>query len=112
MLREIDGLIAHGVEYIYFIDEIFLPQKDLLAALAQRSVKIGVQTRVDLWPEEMIEMLAFNFDGAGAAIARVTYPPELPGGETEERLEFVHPGDLSCILFGDGDSDSCYRLEE
>lgn len=57
VLREIDGLIAQGAEYIYFIDEIFLPQKDLLAALAQRSVKIGVQTRIDLWPEEMIEML-------------------------------------------------------
>ena len=58
VLREIDSLIAQGVEYIYLIDEIFLPQKDLLAALAERPVKIGVQTRIDLWPEEMIEMLA------------------------------------------------------
>lgn len=58
VLREIDCLIAQGVEYIYLIDEIFLPQKDLLAALAERPVKIGVQTRIDLWPEEMIEMLA------------------------------------------------------
>ncbi len=58
ILSEIDRLIAQGVEYIYFIDEIFLPQKDLLAALAERRVKIGVQTRIDLWPEDAIEMLA------------------------------------------------------
>ena len=30
ILEEVDGLIAQGVEYIYFIDEIFLPNKELL----------------------------------------------------------------------------------
>jgi anaerobic magnesium-protoporphyrin IX monomethyl ester cyclase len=58
VMEEVDGLIAQGVEYIYFIDEIFLPQKDLLKALAERNIKIGVQTRIDLWNEQAIEMLA------------------------------------------------------
>jgi B12-binding domain/radical SAM domain protein of rhizo-twelve system len=58
ILEELDGLVEHGVEYIYFIDEIFLPQKDLLRAIAARPVKIGVQTRIDLWNEEAIELLA------------------------------------------------------
>jgi len=54
----VDALIGQGVEYIYFIDEIFLPQKDFLKALADRPVKIGIQTRLDLWNEQVIEMLA------------------------------------------------------
>lgn len=58
VLDEIDTLIAQGVEYIYFIDEIFIPQRDLLRALADRPVKIGVQTRIDLWNEEAISQLA------------------------------------------------------
>ena len=33
VLDEVDGLIAQGVEYIYFIDEIFLPNKELLEGL-------------------------------------------------------------------------------
>ncbi len=32
ILEELDGLIAQGVEYVYFIDEIFLPNKELLEA--------------------------------------------------------------------------------
>jgi B12-binding domain/radical SAM domain protein of rhizo-twelve system len=58
VLEEVDALIAQGVEYIYFIDEIFIPQRDLLRALAERDVKIGVQTRIDLWNEEAIQLLA------------------------------------------------------
>lgn len=57
LLPEIDGLIAQGVRYIYFIDEIFLPQRQLLEALAARDVIFGVQTRLDLWKPEMIELL-------------------------------------------------------
>jgi anaerobic magnesium-protoporphyrin IX monomethyl ester cyclase len=57
VLEELDGLLEHGVEYIYFIDEIFLPNKELLEGLASRTVKIGIQTRIDLWSEEMIELL-------------------------------------------------------
>lgn len=57
ILEELDGLIAQGVEYVYFIDEIFLPNRELLEALADRPVKIGIQTRIDLWNHESIDLL-------------------------------------------------------
>jgi anaerobic magnesium-protoporphyrin IX monomethyl ester cyclase len=57
ILAELDGLLAHGIEYVYFIDEIFLPNKELLEALAARSVSFGVQTRIDLWTEPMLDLL-------------------------------------------------------
>jgi anaerobic magnesium-protoporphyrin IX monomethyl ester cyclase len=57
LLVEIDGLIAQGVRYFYFIDEIFLPQKPLLEALCARNVSFGVQTRIDLWKPEMLRLL-------------------------------------------------------
>jgi anaerobic magnesium-protoporphyrin IX monomethyl ester cyclase len=57
ILEELDGLIAQGIEYVYFIDEIFLPNRALLAALIERPVKFGVQTRIDLWKPEMLELL-------------------------------------------------------
>jgi anaerobic magnesium-protoporphyrin IX monomethyl ester cyclase len=57
VLEEIDGLIGQGVEYLYFIDEIFLPNRPLLEALGAREIRFGVQTRLDLWKPEMIELL-------------------------------------------------------
>lgn len=57
LLEEIDGLIAQGSTYLYFIDEIFLPQKPLLEALVERPVVFGVQTRIDLWSPAMLELL-------------------------------------------------------
>ena len=57
LLTEIDHLIAQGVHYLYFIDEIFLPQRPLLEALAQRDVAFGVQTRIDLWKPDMLRLL-------------------------------------------------------
>ncbi len=60
VLAEIDQLIARGVDYIYFIDEIFGVGKQvriLLAELAQRPVSIGFQTRIDLWDEAGIDLL-------------------------------------------------------
>ncbi|MGN6100887.1 MAG: TIGR04295 family B12-binding domain-containing radical SAM protein [Devosia sp.] len=57
VLEEIDRLIAQGVGYVYFIDEIFLPQKPLLEGLAQRNIQFGVQTRIDLWKPELLELL-------------------------------------------------------
>ncbi|WP_349370745.1 TIGR04295 family B12-binding domain-containing radical SAM protein [Salinarimonas sp.] len=57
VLAEIDGLIAQGVGYLYFIDEIFLPQKALLEALIERPVVFGVQTRIDLWKPDLLELL-------------------------------------------------------
>jgi len=58
ILGELDGLLRQDVKYVYFIDEIFLPRPDLLQALAQKKVKIGIQTRIDLWNHEMIDLLA------------------------------------------------------
>ncbi len=57
MLQEIDGLIAQGAEYLYFIDEIFLPQRPLLEALVTRPVQFGIQTRIDLWKPDMLALL-------------------------------------------------------
>ncbi len=57
LLAEIDGLIDQGATYLYFIDEIFLPNRPLLEALARRPVQFGVQTRIDLWKPEMLDLL-------------------------------------------------------
>jgi B12-binding domain/radical SAM domain protein of rhizo-twelve system len=59
--EELDGLVAQGIEYVYFIDEIFLPYQDVLEAIRERRIKFGIQTRIDLWSEKMIRLLA----GAG-----------------------------------------------
>jgi phosphoenolpyruvate carboxylase len=42
---------------LYFIDEIFLPHPELLEALAARQVKIGIQTRIDLWNHPTLDLL-------------------------------------------------------
>jgi B12-binding domain/radical SAM domain protein of rhizo-twelve system len=60
LITEVDRLVARGVDYVYFIDEIFGVGKNvlkLLEALAQREVKIGFQTRIDLWTEETLDLL-------------------------------------------------------
>ncbi|MDQ2804285.1 MAG: TIGR04295 family B12-binding domain-containing radical SAM protein [Pseudomonadota bacterium] len=57
LLTEIDGLIRQGVGYVYFIDEIFLPQRPLLEALRVRPIAFGVQTRIDLWTPQMLDLL-------------------------------------------------------
>ena len=60
LLREVDTVIGRGVEYIYFIDEIFGVGKNvrlLLEGIAERPVKIGFQTRIDLWNEETLDLL-------------------------------------------------------
>ncbi len=57
VLEEIDGLIAQGVTYVYFIDEIFLPNEPLLLALVDRRIEFGIQTRIDLWKPEMLDLL-------------------------------------------------------
>ena len=57
LLAEIDRLVEQGVTYLYFIDEIFLPQEPLLAALVQRKVSFGVQMRIDLWKPEQLALL-------------------------------------------------------
>jgi B12-binding domain/radical SAM domain protein of rhizo-twelve system len=57
ILEELDGLIAAGAGYVYFIDEIFLPNKELLEAIRLRPVQFGVQTRIDLWTPPMLDLL-------------------------------------------------------
>lgn len=60
VLAEIDQLIARGVDYVYFIDEIFGVGKQahvLLKEIAQRPLSIGFQSRIDLWSEETLAML-------------------------------------------------------
>lgn len=61
IVEEIDRLVAQGVTYVYFIDEIFLPDRHLLSALESRPLDFGVQTRIDLWSNEMLDRLG----GAG-----------------------------------------------
>ncbi len=60
VLAEIDALVARGVRYIYFIDEIFGVGRNvrtMLEAIATRPVTIGFQTRIDLWDEEGFDLL-------------------------------------------------------
>ncbi len=57
ILAEVDRLVEAGVAYLYFIDEIFLPNSALLDALAERKIQYGIQTRLDLWKPAMIEKL-------------------------------------------------------
>ena len=60
VLAEIDRLVEHGIEYIYFIDEIFgvgRKVRELLEGIAARPVSIGLQTRVDLWDEDSLDLL-------------------------------------------------------
>jgi len=60
VLSEVDTLIARGVDYIYWIDEIFGVGKavrELLKELSRRKITIGLQTRIDLWDEESLDLL-------------------------------------------------------
>jgi len=57
VLAELDELIGNGVRYVYFIDEIFLPDKKLLEALVERDIEFGVQMRIDNWSTEMLDLL-------------------------------------------------------
>ena len=60
VIEEVDRLIARGVDYIYWIDEIFGVGKNvlrLLEELAKRPISIGLQTRIDLWNEETLDLL-------------------------------------------------------
>ena len=60
VLQEIDTLVSRGVQYVYFIDEIFgvgMNMRRLLEGIAERPVKIGLQTRIDLWNEESLDLL-------------------------------------------------------
>jgi anaerobic magnesium-protoporphyrin IX monomethyl ester cyclase len=55
--EELDGLVSNGVEYVYFIDEIFLAFAPVLEVITERGIKFGIQTRIDLWNHSMIDLL-------------------------------------------------------
>jgi anaerobic magnesium-protoporphyrin IX monomethyl ester cyclase len=57
VLAELDMLVADGVRYVYFIDEIFLPDRKLLEAVRDRDVEFGVQMRIDNWTPDMLDLL-------------------------------------------------------
>ncbi|HKW19127.1 MAG TPA: TIGR04295 family B12-binding domain-containing radical SAM protein [Terriglobales bacterium] len=60
VLEEVDTLVSREVDYIYWIDEIFgvgKPVRQLLQELAKRKITIGLQTRIDLWDEESLDLL-------------------------------------------------------
>jgi B12-binding domain/radical SAM domain protein of rhizo-twelve system len=57
ILEELDALIAQGVRYVYFIDEIFVPDRRLLEAVEKRKIQFGVQMRIDNWSPPMLELL-------------------------------------------------------
>jgi anaerobic magnesium-protoporphyrin IX monomethyl ester cyclase len=60
VLLEIDCLVARGVDYVYFIDEIFGVGKNvrrLLQGIAERELSIGFQSRIDLWNEDRLDLL-------------------------------------------------------
>jgi anaerobic magnesium-protoporphyrin IX monomethyl ester cyclase len=60
VLEEVDTLISRGVDYIYWIDEIFGVGKtvrQLLEELSTRRITMGLQTRIDLWDEETLDLL-------------------------------------------------------
>ena len=60
VLSEIDRLMKRGVDYIYFIDEIFgvgANVRLLLEGIAGRNISIGCQSRIDLWDEESLDLL-------------------------------------------------------
>ena len=56
--RSSTGCIAQGVRYVYFIDEIFLPDRALLEALAAaRRRSSACRSRIDNWSREMLDLL-------------------------------------------------------
>ncbi|WP_431270359.1 hypothetical protein [Dankookia sp. P2] len=48
-------MAAQKVGYLYFIDEISLPQCLLLEALVRRGLQFGIVTSIDLWRPEMLD---------------------------------------------------------
>ncbi len=104
VLREIDRLLRQGVEYIYFIDEIFLPDTTLLIALAARRLHFGIQTRIDLWKPEMLERLGeagcVSIEAGVESLSelgrqRLDKPCRLSTSEITERLIFAK----ECVPF-------------
>ena len=85
IVAELDRFLDQGVGYIYFIDEIFLPDKKLLETFAQRSFRFGIQTRIDLWSEELLTMLG----NAGCVSLEAGVESMLAEGPSTAKLIFA-----------------------
>ena len=57
VLDEFDDLVAQGARYVYFVDEIFIPDRALLEALVSRRIPFGVQMRIDQYTRDMLDLL-------------------------------------------------------
>jgi B12-binding domain/radical SAM domain protein of rhizo-twelve system len=84
--EELDGLIAAGAGYIYFIDEIFLPYRNVLETIAARKIRFGIQTRIDLWNKEMIDLLA---DAGCVSIEALDKKCKISTAEISDRLVYA-----------------------
>ncbi|WP_438017287.1 TIGR04295 family B12-binding domain-containing radical SAM protein [Sorangium sp. So ce315] len=128
VLDELDGLLAQGVRYVYFIDERFLPDRHLLEALCARDVVFGVQLRIDGWSREMLDLLGRA--GCVSIEAGVEGPSRAAGGAPARRCS-ASAEELTALLVharrsvpfvqadlrrasgddGDGDPDAMDALE-
>jgi B12-binding domain/radical SAM domain protein of rhizo-twelve system len=57
VLAELDGLIAAGARYVYFIDEIFLPDRRLLEGVRERDIAFGIRMRIGSWTPSVLDLL-------------------------------------------------------
>lgn len=60
VLADIEAIQRNGLDYVYFIDEIFGCGRQaaaLLEALTAVGIQFGMQTRIDLWNEGSLEAL-------------------------------------------------------
>lgn len=83
VLAELHHLKARGVDYIYFIDELFgLGETNtLLETLAREPIlQFGCETRLDLWDEARLDLLA------AAGCISLEFGLESPFPEVRERL--------------------------
>ena len=77
-----------GIEYVYFIDEIFLPYRDVLEAIRARQVKFGIQTRIDLWSSEMLDLLGeAGCVSIEAGVESITEAGPEPAGQEVQDLD-------------------------
>jgi anaerobic magnesium-protoporphyrin IX monomethyl ester cyclase len=122
ILEELDGLIAQGVDYVYFIDEIFLPNRPLLEALVERDVRFGVQTRIDLWKPDMLELLGcagcISIEAGVESLSaegreRLDKDCRISTEELTERLIFAkkHVAFVQANLISDADLDDPDEIE-
>lgn len=78
VMREIDALVARGVEYVYFVDEVFRPDPELLLALCERDVAFGVRIHLDDWTEDTVALLG----RAGCVSVAAALGRTPPGGRS------------------------------